>query len=169
MEKRLYRIKNRQAMLGGVSQGLAEYFNIDVTLIRVLFVLLFFTPFPSGFTYFILWAVLPIKYEYGFAGAGDSPDFNSNDNINFQTGGEPHLNSTNMSRHNQNNNLVGGAVLIILGIIFSFKTFFHINLWHYIGQMWPLILVGLGVWLIVRDRKDDNFTNFTNNDSSSNL
>ncbi|WP_435355500.1 PspC domain-containing protein [Emticicia sp. SJ17W-69] len=164
MEKRLYRIKNRQSMLGGVSQGLAEYFNIDVTLIRVVFVLLFFTPFPAGISYIILWAVLPTKYEFGFAGVADSQDFNSNDNINFQTS-----NSTNMSRHNQNNNLVGGAVLIILGIIFSFKTFFHINLWHYIGQMWPLILVGLGVWLIVRDRKDDNFTNFTNNDTSSNL
>ena len=113
MEKRLYRIKNRQAMLGGVSQGLAEYFNIDVTLIRVLFVLLFFTPFPSVFTYFILWAVLPTKYDYGFAGAEVNQDFNSNDNINFQSGGEPSSNSTNMSRHNQNNNLIGGAVLII--------------------------------------------------------
>jgi phage shock protein C len=166
MERKLYRIKNRQAMLGGVSQGLAEYFNIDVTLIRVVFVLLFFTPFPSGFAYVVLWAVLPTKYDYGLAGVGinqadGEPYFN---NDNFQTS-----NSTNMSRHNQNSNLVGGAVLIILGVIFSFKTFFHINLWHYIGQMWPLFFIGLGIWLIIRDRKDDNFTNFTNNDSSSNL
>jgi phage shock protein C len=161
MEKRLYRIKNRQAMLGGVSQGLAEYFNIDVTLIRVVFVLLFFTPVPAGFAYIVLWAVLPVKYDYGFAGAGINQNFNSD---NFQTS-----NSTNMSKHNQNSNLVGGAVLIILGVIFSFRTFFDINLWHYIGKMWPIGLVMLGVWLIVRDRKDDNFTNFTNNDSSSSL
>ncbi len=160
MERKLYRIKNRQAMLGGVSQGLAEYFNIDVTLIRVLFVLLFFTPFPSVFTYFVLWAVLPTKYDYGFAGATDATNLDNE----YQTS-----NLTNMSRHNQNNNLVGGAVLIILGVIFSFKTFFHINLWHYLGQMWPLFFIGLGIWLIVRDRKDDNFTNFTNNDNSSNL
>ncbi len=164
MEKKLYRIKNNQSMLGGVSQGLADYFNIDVTLIRVLFVLLFFTPFPSIITYFILWLVLPEKYNFGMANGGTYQDFNANDINSNQN-----LNSTNMSKQSQNNNLVGGAVLIILGIIFSFKTFFHINLWHYIGQMWPLILVGLGVWLIVRDRKDDNFTNFTNNDSSSNL
>ena len=172
MEKHLYRIKNRQAMLGGVSQGLAEYFNIDVTLIRVLFVLLFFTPFPSVIAYFILWVVLPVKYDS--ARVTDFQNFNSNDNKNFQTGdespgGEPPSNSTDMSRRNQNNNLVGGAVLIILGIIFSFKSFFHINLWHYIGQMWPLILVGIGVWLILKDKKDDNFTSFTDKDSSSNL
>ncbi len=164
MEKKLYRIKNSQSLLGGVSQGLAEYFSIDVTLIRVVFVLLFFTPVPAFFAYFILWVVLPVKHNYGFAGVGDSQAFDSTNDINSQTS-----NFTFMSRHNQNNNLVGGAVLIILGIIFSFKTFFHINLFRYIGQMWPLILVGLGVWLIVRDRKDDNFTNFTNNDSSSNL
>lgn len=163
MEKKLYRIKNRQAMLGGVSQGLSEYFNIDVTLIRVVFVLLFFTPVPAFFAYFILWVVLPVKYDYGFAGVGDSQAFNSTNDISQNS------NFTFMSSHNQKNNLVGGAVLIILGIIFSFKTFFHINLFRYIGQMWPLILIGIGVWLIIRDRKDDNFTNFTNNDSSSNL
>ena len=164
MEKKLYRIKNRQVMLGGVSQGLAEYFNIDVTLIRVVFVLLFFTPLPAFFAYFILWVVLPVKYDYGFAGVGDSENFNSTNDINSQTS-----NFTFMSSQNQKNNLVGGALLIILGIIFSFKTFFHINLWHYISQMWPLVLIGFGVWLIVKDRKDDNFTNFTNNDSSSSL
>jgi hypothetical protein len=108
--------------------------------------------------------VLPVKHDYGFAGVNDSTDFNSTNDINSQNS-----NFTIMSRHNQNSNLVGGAVLIVLGIIFSFKTFFHINLWHYIGQMWPLVLVGIGVWLIVKDKKDDNFTNFTNNDSSSGI
>lgn len=152
MEKRLYRIRDNQK-LGGVAQGLAEYFEIDVTLIRVLFVLLFFTPFPSGLTYIILWIVLPVKDSYGYANA------TINETINSETS-----NFTTMSSRNQNNNLVGGAILIILGIIFSFKTFFHINLWRYIGQMWPLVLVGLGIWLIVRERKDDNFPNYPKND-----
>lgn len=164
MEKKLYRIKNRQVMLGGVSQGLAEYFNIDVTLIRVVFVLLFFTPLPAFFAYFILWVVLPVKYDYGFAGVGDSENFNSTNDINSQTS-----NFTFMSSHNQKNNLVGGAVLIILGVFFSFNEYFDINLFDKIWQLWPLFFIGLGIWLIVKDRKDDNFTNFTNNDSSSSL
>lgn len=163
MERKLYRIKNRQSMLGGVSQGLAEYFGIDVTLIRVVFVLLFFTPVPAFIAYLILWVVLPTKYEYGFAGAADSSNFD----INSQTS-----NDTIMSRNKQNNNLVGGAVLIILGVIFSFKTFFHVNLFHYLRDMWPLFLIGLGIWLIIRDRekKDDtNYPDFRNDDTSSNL
>ncbi|WP_337041250.1 PspC domain-containing protein [Emticicia sp. 17c] len=158
MEKRLYRIRQNQT-LGGVAQGLAEYFNLDVTLIRVVFVLLFFTPFPSIFTYVLLWIVLPVKDAYGYVSTA-----NFNETINSETS-----NFTTMSSRNQNNNLVGGAVLIILGVIFSFKTFFHINLWRYIGQMWPLILVGLGVWLIVRDRKDDTFPPTPKNDFDTNL
>ncbi|PLK42905.1 PspC domain-containing protein [Emticicia sp. TH156] len=157
MEGRLYRITQNQK-LGGVAQGLAEYFNTDVTLIRVVFVLLLFTPFPAVLTYIILWIVLPVKDPYVFTAPA------STGTINSETS-----NYTTMSSRNQNNNLVGGAILIILGIIFSFNTLFHINLWRYIGQMWPLILVGLGVWLIVKDRKDDNFPNYPKQDSDINL
>lgn len=156
-------------MLGGVSQGLSEYFKIDVTLIRVLFVLLFFTPVPAVIAYFILWVVLPVKYDYGFAGVGDPQMFDSTNDIYSQTGGISPSNFTFMSNHKQKNSLVGGAVLIILGVFFSFKEYFDIDLFDKFWKLWPLFFIGLGIWLIVKDRKDDNFTNFTNNDSSSNL
>ncbi|WP_337041249.1 PspC domain-containing protein [Emticicia sp. 17c] len=60
MEKRLYRIKSSK-MLGGVAAGLAEYFNIDVTLVRVLFVVAFFAPIPAVIPYIVLWAIMPTK------------------------------------------------------------------------------------------------------------
>lgn len=60
MEKRLYRIKSSK-MLGGVAAGFAEYLNLDVTLVRVLFVVAFFAPIPSVIPYIILWAVMPTK------------------------------------------------------------------------------------------------------------
>jgi phage shock protein C len=58
--KRLYRSK-RDSMLGGVAGGLAEYFNIDPTIVRLLFVLLTFVTvgFPAILLYIILWAVIP--------------------------------------------------------------------------------------------------------------
>ena len=58
--KRLYR-SNRDAMLGGVAGGLAEYFNIDPTVVRLLFVLLGFVSggFPVLLVYIILWAIVP--------------------------------------------------------------------------------------------------------------
>ncbi len=56
--KRLYRsVVNRQ--LGGVCGGLAEYFNIDPTLMRVLFILGLFLGTATFWAYLILWIVIP--------------------------------------------------------------------------------------------------------------
>jgi phage shock protein C len=64
--KKLFRIKGNESMLGGVMAGLAEYFEIDVTLFRVLAVGAFFTPMPIVIMYIIMWAVMPKKFEsYG--------------------------------------------------------------------------------------------------------
>ncbi len=56
----LYRIKLNK-MIGGVAAGLAEYFNLDVTLVRVLLVAAFFTPIPAIIPYIVLWIVMPTK------------------------------------------------------------------------------------------------------------
>lgn len=56
--KRLTR-SNTDRMLGGVCGGLAEYFNIDPTLVRLAFVILTFMPGPSFMLYLILWLIIP--------------------------------------------------------------------------------------------------------------
>ncbi len=56
--KKLYRSNNR--MLGGVCAGMAEYFNIDPTLARVIAVLLFFFPaIPAFLCYLVAWILIP--------------------------------------------------------------------------------------------------------------
>ncbi len=59
--KRLFRLKGEEKMLGGVAAGLAEYLDIDVTIVRVLFAIGFFSPFPVVISYLILWIVMPSK------------------------------------------------------------------------------------------------------------
>ena len=58
--KRLYR-SNTEKVIGGVLGGLAEYFNIDPTLVRLGYVLLslFFAGFPGVLGYIIMWIVVP--------------------------------------------------------------------------------------------------------------
>ncbi len=59
--KRLYRVNENKVFLG-VSTGLAEYFNIDVNIVRIIFVVLSLT--AGGFpiiVYFVFAIVLPIK------------------------------------------------------------------------------------------------------------
>jgi phage shock protein C len=58
--KLLYR-SNRDIMLGGVCGGLAEYFNLDPTVVRLAFLLLTIVTIgpPGVLLYFILWAIVP--------------------------------------------------------------------------------------------------------------
>ena len=58
--KRLYRSKNEK-MIAGVCGGLASYFHLDPTIIRLVFILLLFAP-PSGILiYLILWLITPLE------------------------------------------------------------------------------------------------------------
>ena len=56
--KRLYRDPDDR-MIGGVCSGLAAYFDTEVTLWRVLFVIALFLPVPGFLTYVILWIAVP--------------------------------------------------------------------------------------------------------------
>jgi len=48
-------------MIAGVCAGIAEYFGLDVSLVRILYVLLsiFSAGFPGLLVYIIFWFVLP--------------------------------------------------------------------------------------------------------------
>jgi phage shock protein C len=62
MAKKLYRSAG-QKMLGGVCGGLAEYFDMDVSLVRLIFVAvcLMTAILPMVFFYLIAWIVVPIE------------------------------------------------------------------------------------------------------------
>ena len=59
--KKLYR-SSSDKKIAGVCGGLAEYFNIDPTIIRIVFVILLLPGgFPGLIPYVILWIVVPLK------------------------------------------------------------------------------------------------------------
>jgi len=59
IEKRLFRDGDR-AMIGGVCAGVSAYFNIDVVIVRVIYICCFLT-FGIGFLlYIVLWAIIPL-------------------------------------------------------------------------------------------------------------
>jgi phage shock protein C len=57
--RKLYRSKTDR-MLGGVCGGLAQYFNLDVTLVRVLFVALTIMG-PGALIYLAMWIIVPTE------------------------------------------------------------------------------------------------------------
>jgi phage shock protein C len=56
--RKLYRSRTDR-MLGGVCGGLAQYFNLDATLIRVLFVLLTVLGGAGPLIYVAMWIIVP--------------------------------------------------------------------------------------------------------------
>ncbi len=60
MDRKLYRDEYHKK-IAGVCAGLAEYFNIDVAIVRVVFVLALIFHGGGGLIYIIFWIVLPKK------------------------------------------------------------------------------------------------------------
>lgn len=58
--RKLYR-SSKDSMLAGVCGGLGQYFNFDSTLIRLLFVLLFFIGFGAIFFVYLVWIFIVPK------------------------------------------------------------------------------------------------------------
>lgn len=52
-------LRREHGEIGGVCGGIADYFNIDETIIRLLFLVGIFTPFPVILTYILFWIVTP--------------------------------------------------------------------------------------------------------------
>ena len=61
MEKKLFRDSSNK-LLGGVSSGLACYFNLDANLIRILWVLITLCSGPwTIIVYTLMWIILPVE------------------------------------------------------------------------------------------------------------
>jgi phage shock protein C len=59
MQKRLYRSREEK-IIGGVCGGLAEYLNVDPTLIRLALVLITLFGGAGIIAYLVLWVIVPL-------------------------------------------------------------------------------------------------------------
>ncbi|KKP65334.1 MAG: Phage shock protein C, PspC [candidate division WS6 bacterium GW2011_GWE1_34_7] len=66
MEKKLYRSETDK-MIGGVCGGIAEYFGIDSTIVRLLFALIVISAGTGLVLYIILWIIVPTKSNVGLS------------------------------------------------------------------------------------------------------
>ncbi len=58
--KKLYRSR-KDRMIAGVCGGLAEYFQIDSTWVRLIFLLFLLFGGTALLVYIVMWAVVPLK------------------------------------------------------------------------------------------------------------
>jgi phage shock protein C len=141
MKKKWYRSR-KDKMIGGVAGGLAEYFDIDPTIVRIIFVAGLFM--GAGFlAYIVLWIVVP-EEPYGLDNTGQ--DSAKQENADQETTNDP--NALPKSDHKSNRPHIFGAILIILGVLLLLDNFvrFHV--------FWPLLLILIGVGILLKSRYD---------------
>ena len=134
-------------MIAGVAGGLAEYFDIDPTLVRVLFIV---GVFLGGgiLAYIILWIVVPEKPLVDFyQGSGETKTGNENPP---GTGNNFSSNADQIVLENRSNRAVlTGVILILLGMFFLLDNFLP---GFDITDYWPVILIAVGIGIIIKTK-----------------
>ncbi|MEO8795230.1 MAG: PspC domain-containing protein [Daejeonella sp.] len=154
MEKKLNR-NEQEKMVAGVCAGLAEYFDIDVTWVRIAFVVLTLAGFSGVLAYIVLWIAVPAKpfdynsyrtdyrvYEDAKTGA---PDYVAAD--------QPYTKEKFKSRKSGNGRMIVGLMLLLFGGFFLMDEFNIIPYWFDFEKLWPLVFIIPGILMIAKAGK----------------
>ena len=142
--RKLYRSR-KDKMLGGVAGGLAEYFDIDPTIVRIIFVVALFVGGGGFLAYLIMWIVVP---EEPFVIV--TPDASAaQPEAGTTTGPDPQIVYQNQHRHRRGG--MFGFILIIVGGLFLLDNFFPRFCFE---DYWPLILIAIGAGLLLRSKNN---------------
>ena len=140
--KKLRKSKADKYILG-VCGGVAEYFDIDSTIVRVLWVVSIFMG-GAGFVAYIIAALLMPKPENGEHEESDEEKKDKTGNLRYILGG----------------------ILLVLGIVFMFDQIRYIalsghswNIFRFVhfpwDLIWPLALIALAIYIAVSGPKKD--------------
>ena len=136
-EKRLYR-SQRERMIGGVCGGLAEYFKVDPTLVRIALVVL---AFAGG------WGI--IAYIIGLIIMPENPGETKGGDVGEKTEGK-------------SAGFVWGLIFILVGFVLLLFNYdlFPWQLWRFWyfpwKLLWPVALIVIGVMLLLSRSKEKN-------------
>ena len=116
MRDKLYRSR-RVRVFGGIAGGLAQYFNLDPVLVRVLFVVVTLLHGFGILLYIILWIVVPEEpFEIAYQVKTDdqkTTEGQSAPDISMNFDG-----SQSIPPKQHSGRIVVGIVLIVIGLIF---------------------------------------------------
>ncbi|ACL70892.1 PspC domain-containing protein [Halothermothrix orenii] len=134
MNQKLYRSR-RDNIIAGICGGISDYFGIDSTLVRILFLLLIIIGNWRLVVlfYIIGWVIIPLK-----------PSGALDDGVNKgNTSKKGNLNNNNQPARRK----LIGYFLIITGCIFLIDIWLPRIYWDY---FWPVLIILTGLALVVK-------------------
>ncbi|PST84480.1 PspC family transcriptional regulator [Pedobacter yulinensis] len=179
MENRLYRNEHNK-MIAGVASGLADYMQVDITIVRLLFVLAGIFMFGTGLlVYIVMWVVIPVnndpvarftRFNEYFAKEQQKYNPFGAPPVNADPGAtpgsaQPDWTSKTFSAEadfkvapkNDTGRIVGGLFLLVLGCYFLLDQFDFIPYWFRLRKLWPLVFIAIGVIFIARSRRKNEW------------
>lgn len=135
--KKLYR-SSKNKVISGVCGGLAEYFEVDPLIVRIIFVALSFS--GMGLIIYLLLALLvPIGDNSKIKEEGEvTIEFNDQAKNAFQG-----LKSNNIG-------FILGAFLVVMGASFLLANFWPFN--FLLANFWPISLILIGLIIIFKKK-----------------
>lgn len=144
---RLYRSTTNR-MIAGVAGGLGEYFNIDPTIIRIIFILLTLFNGIGLVVYILMWIIVPTENQ-----SNSKNTDTIQENLQEMKKSAKSFGQTLRFNKNSgsNNSRFWWAILIIgVGFYFLFQNFGLFDALE-IDKFWPIILIVLGIIFLMRN------------------
>lgn len=137
MEKKLYRSQDNR-IIGGVAGGLAEYFDIDPVIVRIIFVVAAFGWGFSIFAYILLWIIVPRNPNPIIIPLTDNPEKMPQDFVPAQP--------ERVSKDTRNGKYIAASLLILIGFLGLINNIFPDLEFKVI---FPVILILAGVFILI--------------------
>lgn len=170
MAKKLYRSRDDR-MIAGVCGGLAEYFNVDSSLVRLAVLFIFLFQGVGLIAYIIAWLVMseePVKNEYRMPDDYYIEDKKDDQNQTQNSESEEKRNEEYDARREKekeyyqqyqeqnsesgnNRRKLFAVIMILIGSIFLVDIWIPELYWE---KYWPLILIAAGVLMLKGDNND---------------
>ncbi|MFA6005564.1 MAG: PspC domain-containing protein [Patescibacteria group bacterium] len=135
---RLYRSESDR-MIGGVCAGIADYFGVDASLIRILFITITLFGGSGVLLYFILWVVIPLE-----SSSENNVQETMQSNAKEISDTAKRL-TKSINQHDRRALSRGWVGLVVIGVgLYFLLVNFGIMSWFPIGRLWPVILIIIG-------------------------
>ena len=124
-------------VIGGVCGGIGEYFDIDPVFVRIVAVMLALGTHGVGVVAYIIAMIIMPTNEVQFR-------------VNEKGETVPVEDVT--PEYSSWNKYIPGIILICIGVIWLVQDNFY---WFDFSELWPLILIIVGLFLVFRRKKKD--------------
>lgn len=159
-EKQLYRSRTNR-VIGGVAGGLAEYFNTDPLLVRLVFIALTFWTGVGFFLYLVAWFLIPeepLERAEAKTKSSDKEEPKKDPKADFgdraqkvaqdiQDAAERVDKEWNKEARTSQPNVLIGLILLVVGLMLLADSLSPVNIW---ARFWPLIIIAVGIGIMVK-------------------